>query len=148
MDGPEEPSQEPTRGDLSRVTSCEALTTNGERCQAPPLRGGRFCFHHDPSKAAAREEARRRGGKAAHGMDPEAPRPEVKLRAIGDVLRLFEVASSDILQQPASLGRARALAYLGGHILRALELSELERRIAALEQRAKEPEPQPWRWET
>jgi hypothetical protein len=115
---------------------CEALNQRGERCQAPPLKGSRFCYHHAPELAAERAAARRRGGLRSHGLNPEAPAPEVRFRAVSDVLRLLEVAGEDILRQKPSLARARALAYLGGVCLKAFELSEIEARVRALENRS------------
>ena len=122
-----------TRVASPRLASCEAVTAQGTPCQAPPLMDGRFCFHHEPGRARERSEARRRGGRAAHGLDREVVPPAVRLEAVGDVLRLLETAAGDILLQKPSLSRARALAYLSVSALRALEVGALEERLAALE---------------
>ena len=117
---------------------CEAHTVEGAPCQAPAQTGRPFCFHHDPEKAAARSEARRRGGLRSHGLDPTMPRPEVRLLVVADIMKLLETAGADCLAQKPSLSRARALAYIGGMALKVIEVSELETRIRALEGRLSE----------
>ena len=43
-------------------TPCSATTADGNPCPNAALAGRQFCFTHDPSKTAEREEARNRGG--------------------------------------------------------------------------------------
>lgn len=114
---------------------CQATTRAGEPCRSPPVRGRPYCFHHDPERARERTAARRRGGLAAHGLDGRVVEG-VEVRSTDDVLRLLENAAGDLLAGKPSLGRARALAYLAGVCLKALEVGALEERVAALEARA------------
>lgn len=114
---------------------CEADTQKGERCKAPALKGGRFCYHHDPEVAAERQEARRRGGLSLHYGKGGPDRPDAEIRVVRDVLALLETGAADILARPPSVERARALVYLSGAALKALEVGALEERVAALEKR-------------
>ena len=115
---------------------CEATTKTGQRCRAPALSGGgRFCYHHDAGVAKDRAAARRKGGLRSHGLDPDAAPQTVRISTVRDVLDLLQVAGSDILQQEASLARSRALCYLAGVCLKALEVGSLEERIDVLEDR-------------
>jgi len=116
---------------------CKATTSTGEPCQAPSQRDSDFCFHHDPSQAPARAEARKRGGRHSHGlqMDPDSI-PDIQITSVADVLELLSVAATDILLSKPSLSRARAICYLSTACLKALETGELEGRIVALEARS------------
>ena len=114
---------------------CEAETKKGERCRAPALRDDTRCFHHSPARAAERAAARRKGGLRLHHGDGGGERPEASIRDVGDVLRLLEVAARDVLARKPSVQRARALVYLSGAALKALEVGTLEERVAALETR-------------
>jgi len=115
---------------------CQATTRTGEPCKAPPLHGDRFCFHHSPERAKERADARRRGGLSLHyGNAGKGEGPEASIREVGDVLRLLETAARDVLSRKPSVQRARALVYLSGAALKALETADLEERIRALEHR-------------
>ena len=114
---------------------CEAETKAGTPCKAPALQGEPFCFHHSPTRAAERTAARRRGGLRLHYGREGPERPAARIREVGDVLGLLEVAASDALARKPSVQRARVLVYLSGAALKALESADLEERVAALEAR-------------
>lgn len=119
---------------------CAATAATGEPCGARPVTGSPYCWAHAPELAQKRAAARQRGGKASHGLG-DGPPPHVRLRAAGDVLGLLETAAGDLMALKPSAQRARGLAYLAGVALRAVEVAELEARIAALEAQT----PTPWR---
>ena len=57
----------------------------------------------------------------------------MRLRDVASVQEVIEEAVRDTLAQPNSAQRSRALGYLAGIALKALEVGELEARLAALE---------------
>lgn len=119
----------------STAKSCKATTKRGGPCAAYALPHSDFCFHHDPACSRERNEARRKGGRARHGrkIQVAADVPSVALQEVRDVLPLLSQAIRDVLLLENSIARARAIGYLAGVAVRALELSELEDRVAALE---------------
>lgn len=60
------------------------------------------------------------------------PEP-VRLRSPDDVLALLERVMSDTLHLENGASRSRAIGYLAGLALKALEIGEIEERLAALE---------------
>jgi hypothetical protein len=114
--------------------ACRATNLRGEPCGATEIAGEGWCFWHHPARARQRAEARRRGGLSLQYGSPEgAERPEVRIRSVEDVLKLLETAAGDLLSRKPSMGRARGLVYLCSAALRAVEVGELEERVAALE---------------
>jgi len=113
--------------------NCKATTRGGRPCQAFPVAGSDFCFWHDPSRAAQRTLARKKGGRARHGRRLSTTGEIVKLGSVADVVALLEGAVGDLLELENSVARARAVATLAGVVVKALEVSELEDRIARLE---------------
>lgn len=113
---------------------CQATRKDGQPCRGYPGAGG-FCLAHDPARAGAIAEARRRGGRARHGrkIGTTGDGPSVNLVTLADVLQLLGRAVNDCLALENSLSRARTLGYLCGVWSDAYETSELERRVAALE---------------
>ena len=128
----------PTDVGTGLQSRCKARTKTGQPCQSFALSSG-FCFQHDPSKAAARHAARSAGGKARHGRklgkrgrDADTV-AVVQVRSVADVVALLERGINDALALENSISRARALGALALAALKALEVGELENRIAVLE---------------
>ena len=118
------------------MAQCTATTTNGKACGAPALQGRPFCYAHDPERAQERADARRRGGY--NRRTPKAHAPEgypTRLRSVDDVTALLEATLRDTWAQENSGARTQALVRLAHGALKALEVGELEERLAALEAR-------------
>ena len=114
---------------------CKATKRDGRPCQAWSVAGSEFCFWHDPARAADRARASANGGHARHGrhlVSTDDGEP-VSVADVADVLALLERAVNDVLTLENSIARARALGYLAGAALRALEVGQLEQRLEALE---------------
>ena len=114
---------------------CQATTQTGAPCHAFAVAGSDYCFHHDPAHAAQRRAARRKGGRARHGrlIGPIRPPEPVTLETMRDVTLLLKRTINETLQLENSLHRARTIGYLAGFVLKALEMTTLEERVAALE---------------
>ena len=101
-----------------------------------PMAGSPYCFAHAPDRARERAEARKRGGRhRSSGGGTAALGEPVQLRDVASVQTLLERAVSDTLAQENSAQRSRTIGYLAGLALKALEVGELEDRLAALEAR-------------
>jgi len=116
---------------------CQATTKSGRPCQAPPLAGSDFCFHHDPAKAAERKAARSRGGKARHGRLINSIPDHSEAASVQtpeDVLSILEREINTVLRFEPSLNRARTVTAMCQAALRIQDQAEIEARIAALEE--------------
>jgi hypothetical protein len=90
---------------------------------------------HSPEHAQEVQEARRLGGLR---RKREATLSGVYdfegLETVSGIRRLIEVAVLDTLGMENSMSRSRTLAYLAQVALRTLEVGDLEKRLAMLEQ--------------
>jgi uncharacterized small protein (DUF1192 family) len=119
---------------MKRRDGCRGETRDGSPCGMARLSGSEFCFAHDPRRGRDRAEARVKGGRnrrTAHGAAPPGMAPS--LRSVDAIQGELERAVFDTLLMANSSQRNRTLGYLLGFALRALEVGELEARIAALE---------------
>ena len=117
---------------------CQAQTKQGQSCAANPAAGSAYCAFHDPARAAAQAQARKRGGhnrQTAKAADVLRP---AKLRTTKNVMALLEEVLADTRLQENSAQRSRTLISLALAALKALEVGELEERLAALELAYKE----------
>jgi hypothetical protein len=108
------------------------MTKAGGRCQAKPLRGGDYCFIHEPRTARKRAQARKRGGAATRTQHGAASLP-AQVRTLDQAREILHYCLAEIEPMPNSLPRARVLIALFDSFVKALEIGELETRIAALE---------------
>jgi hypothetical protein len=117
-------------------------TRAGKPCRMAPVAGSDppRCFNHAPERARDRAEARKRGGEArrtpwlfAIGETP------AELRDVASVQRVLEATVLETQALPPGHERSRAIGSLLMIALRALEVGELEARLAALEQQIANP---------
>jgi len=113
------------------IETCTFIKSNGERCGAQKMRGFDYCFFHAPEVILQRVEARRRGGLARHG--PRGETGEYEISSPQDVLTVLTDAINDVSALGNTAGRAKAIGYLAQIILKGFEVTELDGRLRALE---------------
>lgn len=112
---------------------CKAKTSKGKPCNVPAGESG-YCFTHDPDRAAQRAAARKLGGfnrRTAARVSGDEP---IKIEGMADVLKLINAVIADTWQQDNGAARSRALLACADVAIKALTMTDLESRIAALEQ--------------
>ena len=115
---------------------CTATTANGKQCRAGAVKGSEFCFWHDPAQGHARAQARKKGGqrrRVDHAGDPFSL-PET-FASVEDANKILDYVLAEVLPMENSIARARILLAIHDSFIHAIEIGELEKRIAALEQR-------------
>lgn len=113
---------------------CKATKADGSPCQAYRQHGSEFCYMHDPDRAAERKQAQARGGRARHDRVLFEDEPEaVAIGEMSDVVGVLEAALNATLRLENSVARNRAIGYLAGTAIKAIEYAELEDRVEALE---------------
>jgi len=113
---------------------CKAKTTNGQPCQAQAIKGGKFCFIHDPAQGVKRAQARKRGGerrRVPHAGNPETLPAQV--RSIDDVLKVLDYALAEAVPLENSTQRGRLIVAIAGAFIEAIKTGELETRLLAIE---------------
>jgi hypothetical protein len=117
---------------------CKQKKQDGRRCGAPAVTGKTLCaLHGDPGRAAA---LGRRGGRRRAMYSPTDLREFAPPKTAADLRDLLAESIIEIRAGKLDPRVANALGYLGASYLRALEVSDVESRLDALEvtQRAQE----------
>jgi hypothetical protein len=120
-------------GNMSKA-HCHGQTAGGKPCGMRPIKGGRYCFNHDPARAKDRAAARRAGGLSRH--TPHAGDSDnigKEIRTIGDAAKIIRYVLDELLVMDNTIPRARTLLACFDSFVKAFEIGELERRISALE---------------
>ncbi len=114
---------------------CKARGPTGEPCHSPPLRDADYCLMHSPEHTQEVQEARKLGGLRRKREATVAGAYDFEgLETVTGIRRLVQVAVIDTLGMENSIERSRTLAQLALVALKALEMGELEKRIATLDQ--------------
>jgi hypothetical protein len=121
---------------VSDKPKCHANKADGSRCGALALPGQEHCFFHAPSREQERAAARSRGGQASRRKAAVLPldTAELALATVDDVVKLLAQTINQTRTGRLDTRTANAVGYLCGILLKALQDSDLDRRIAALEQ--------------
>jgi hypothetical protein len=101
--------------------------------------GSDYCLFHSPDKAKARAEGRRRGGKARMRGEATLPAdaPDAQLGTMQELAAYLALTVNRAAKGTLGVRVANAIAGLAGQLQRCLERGDLERRLVALEERAK-----------
>jgi len=117
--------------------ACRGKTASGKPCRAHAGRFG-YCFAHDPSLAAKRDQAKRNGGRRRAYGNGSSP----SIRSIEDVRQGLCGVVGRLEVQDNTVSVARALTGAYSVILSTLEKGDLERRLEALEEMMAEKRPE------
>ena len=116
---------------LNSNPRCQGQTKSGKPCRAAATSGGLCFFHANPNKAS--ELGRIGGRRNRRAAAAEAVDPLPKLDNVVSVQDAVEKLISDVYTGKLHPRVAAGLAPLLNLQLRALEATELERRIATVE---------------
>ena len=111
---------------------CIARTKSGNQCRAAAIVGSTFCaFHADPGRAA--QLGRRGGRKNRHYVDAAdvAVTPPATPE---DVKNLLAQSMADVHTGKLHPRIAQTLTYMAGTLLKAMEGTDLQHRVARLEE--------------
>lgn len=111
---------------------CQATTRSDKPCKANALRGKKYCLAHDPESRKKFKEITRKGGKVKKKVGIcLAP---IKFKGnIKEVLDLLADTINRVRSNNMPPRIANAVGYLAGHMIKALEIAEIEDRLKKLE---------------
>ncbi len=115
---------------------CKFIKSNKKRCNANAIKNSDFCFSHDPAKKEAKKEAVTKGGKSP--KKNYNPLPPVKINDSADVARLLARTINEVRAGAIDLRVANCIGYLSGHLIKALEVSDIENRVEEIEKHIEE----------
>jgi hypothetical protein len=121
---------------------CNQLKADGTPCRAKALPNRDKCFFHAEETASVRDEGRRLGGltrsRPAATLPPDTP--ECPLETVHDVCRAVSATFNQVRRGEIDSRVGNSLGLLAGLLLRAMEATDLEKRLTALEARLDDKE--------
>ncbi len=120
------------------MAKCHGKTKSGKPCGMGTKNGARYCFAHDPARAADRAAARKLGGfnrAIGHAGDPSTI--PANIGSLEDAGKILNYVLAELLVMDNGIARARALLAAYEMYLKSIEQTEVIKRIEALEARTK-----------
>lgn len=114
-------------------TPCKAKKPDGSDCQAVALPGSEYCFFHDPAKAERRREAQSLGGRHNHMKTLSSDAPDVEIETIQDTIPLLTETINQVRKGEIDPRVANSIGYLANVIIKAVEQSDIEKRLEEIE---------------
>jgi len=114
---------------------CNGTNKAGEQCNGKALPGSPYCIAHDPTKIVAITEARRKGGAARSNRAKARRELEGAAMTAAELNGILAVTIRQVLSEKKAPGIGQAIAALSRAALEAGKATDLENRMAAIEQR-------------
>jgi len=118
------------------AAKCSATTRRGIPCGSPPLPGSALCWLHDPNVAEQRREASRKGGKARSNAARAKKALPAEIMTDAELLSWLGVMLKRVMAGATTPAIGNSVATIAKAMVAVRQASELEDRLAELEQRA------------
>lgn len=110
---------------------CSYIKTDDKRCSANAMTDSEFCFTHNPAVIEEKRAAVIRGGKMS--KKNHASLPPFFLNQPKDVVSLLATTINEVRGGSIELRTANCIGYLSGHLIKAIEIADLEERVSKIE---------------
>lgn len=110
---------------------CQFIKDNGEQCEAIAMKDATFCFTHNPETQEEKHLAVVKGGensrKSVLGLE------SIAVQTPQQVVVLLESTINGVRSGEVPPNIANTIGYLAGHMLKALEVFNLDQRLEMVE---------------
>ncbi|MSU44947.1 hypothetical protein EXS45_02095 [Candidatus Nomurabacteria bacterium] len=110
---------------------CKFIKQDNNQCEANALKDSELCFTHNPEVSEAKHQAVVKGGSSP--KKNYNPLPLVEISDAKSVVNLLATTVNEVRQGTIDLRVANCIGYLAGHLIKALEVSEIVSRVETIE---------------
>ena len=111
---------------------CTYIKANNQPCKAHAMKGSLFCFTHNPETRNEHAKAVVLGGLNSSRKD-SANLPAINLQQPNEVVQLLEETINGVRDGSIPPKVASTIGYLAGYLLKAIEASDLNKRLEVIE---------------
>lgn len=112
---------------------CQFTKQNGEKCQADAMKDSQYCYLHNPDIPEEEKKQNQAKGGKGNLVKINKPLPPVRINTPYDVVTFLTETINQVRSGELDVRVANALAYLAGHLIKALEVSEVDKRVSTIE---------------
>jgi len=113
---------------------CIYIKEDGGQCNAFAMEGSQYCYLHNPNISPEEKRINQTKGGKSNTIKVNASLPLVKVKTPQDVAGLLEMTINEVRSGELDPRIANTIGYLTGHLIKAIEVGEVEKRINAIEE--------------
>lgn len=110
---------------------CEFIKDTNSKCEANAMLNSTLCFTHNPETEGARKIAVSKGGSTP--KKNYKPLPVLAITDVRSVTSLLTTTISEVRAGEIDIRVANCIGYLSGILVKAFEISDLEKRVQKIE---------------
>lgn len=110
---------------------CQFIKEDGSQCGAKAIKETMYCFSHNPDTQHQKHLAVVRGGQAR--KDIEVHLSPIELKTPQQVVVLLADTINQVRAGEVPPNIANTIGYLAGHMLKAIEVANLDQRLELVE---------------
>ena len=112
---------------------CTFTKENNKSCNANAMRTSKYCYLHNPEISEEEKFNVQSTGGKGNAIKVFEPLESMKIQEPSDVVLLLADTINRVRTGEIDLRVANCIGYLSGHITKALEIADLEKRIEVVE---------------
>lgn len=112
---------------------CQFIKTDNTECKANAMKDAEFCYLHNPKIDEEEKHSFQSKGGKANRHTLQVPLEPMKVKNPSDVVVLLEDTINKVRAGELDLRTANCIGYLSGHITKALEIADIEKRVEMIE---------------
>jgi len=112
---------------------CIFIKENNEECQANSMKDSQYCFLHNPEIPKEEKKLVQAKGGKGNITRIQNPLPPITVNTPDDVVSLLTDTINRVRSGELDVRIANVLGYLSGHLIKALEVSEVDKRVSTIE---------------
>lgn len=113
---------------------CSYIKDGGEQCNGNATTESVYCYWHNPDVPETEKQLARTKGGQNKIIAIGTPLTPIRIKSGRDVTVLLEQTINDVRAGDMDPRIANTIGYLAGHLIKAIEVGDTEKRITAIEQ--------------
>jgi len=113
---------------------CIYIKEGGQQCNAYAMESSQYCYLHNPDISEEEKRVNQTKGGKTNLVKVTQSLQLFKVKTSQDVAGLLEQTINEVRSGELDPRIANTIGYLTGHLIKAIEVGEVERRINAIEE--------------
>ena len=113
---------------------CQFIKENGENCDANAMKNSKFCYLHNPEISEEEKKQIQSLGGKNRALIISNPLPPIEIKKSKDVITLLTDTINCVRLGEIDIKTANCLGVLSGHLIKAFEVSDIDKRVEKIEE--------------
>ena len=112
---------------------CKYIKEDKSLCQANAMKDSLFCYLHNPEVPDEEKKLAQVKGGMGNIVKLEEVLPEIRIEKAKDVVTLLQDTITRVRSSQMDIRVANTIGFLCGHLIKAIEVAEIDQRVKSVE---------------